>query len=169
MAEAGFEEGEGGGSVVAEVEGGLLHGLADFGGGGEVHDSGEAGDSEELVEQVRVGDRTDHKAGGGGNGFAAAAREVVEYGNLETALEEETDSGSADVACAAGDENVFGHLWPNDFRLGRDQKNSELWKRGPRCYSVVGVGAENIVRARSANGRCRAVCKRRINFHRTKG
>jgi hypothetical protein len=103
VAKAGFEKSECGGGVVAEIECGVLHGLGDFGKGGEVHDSVEGRFGKELVEESGVGDVAYHKASGGRDGRAVAAGEVVENGDLKIVLEEEADGGSTDVASAAGD------------------------------------------------------------------
>ena len=109
VAQTGFEKCERGGGIVAEVERGVLHGLGDFGKGGEVHDGVEGRFGEELVEEGGVGDVADHETSRGRDGRAVAAGEVVENGDLEIVLEEEADGGSTDVASASGDQDVLGH------------------------------------------------------------
>jgi hypothetical protein len=103
VAKTGFEKSERGGGVVAEVERGVLHGLGDFGKGGEVHDSVEGRFGEELFEESGVRDVADHETSGGRDGRAVAAGEIVENGDLKIVLEEAADGSSTDVASTAGD------------------------------------------------------------------
>jgi len=93
---------------------GVLHGVADTGLGGEVHDVGERDDIEELAEEggvVEVG-VDDEDAGaveealaGALEGGVVVAVEVVEADDtVATALEGEGDVG-ADEAGGSGDED----------------------------------------------------------------
>jgi len=86
-----------------------LHGFADSGEGGEVHDGGDGRFSEEMVEQGSVGDVADQETRDGRDGRAMAAGQVIEDGDVEIVLQKEADCSSADVARSPGDENVFGH------------------------------------------------------------
>lgn len=87
VAEAGFEESECGGRVIAEIEGGVLHGLGDFGESGEVHDGVDRRFGEELVEESGVGNVTDDEMSGGRDRRAVPTGEVVEYGDLKVVLQ----------------------------------------------------------------------------------
>jgi hypothetical protein len=86
-----------------------VHGFADFGECGEVHNGVNGRFGQELVEQGGVGEIADHKAGVGRDGGAVAAGEVIENGDLKIVLQEEADGGPADVASATGDQDVLGH------------------------------------------------------------
>jgi hypothetical protein len=112
MAQAGFQKGERGGGVVAEIERGIAHGFTDFGESGEVHDGMDRPGQKKFVEEGGVGDVANHQASGGGNGVAMAAGEIIDDGDLEILLQEEADGGSADVASATGDQNVLRHTVP---------------------------------------------------------
>jgi hypothetical protein len=61
-----------------------VHGFADFGECGEVHNGGFG---KGLIEESGVGDIADHEAGGGKYGGAVAAREVIENGELKIVLQ----------------------------------------------------------------------------------
>ena len=87
-----------------------VHGFADFGECGEVHNGVDGRFGKELVEEGAVGDIADHQAGGGRYRRAVAAGEVIENGDLKIALQEEANGGPANVASAASDEDVLGHV-----------------------------------------------------------
>jgi len=131
VAEAGFEKSERSGSVVAEIESGILHGLGYFGERGEVHDGVNGRFGEELAEEGGVGDVADNEARGGRDGGAMAAGKVIEHGDMEIVLQQEADGGSADVASAAGDEDVLGHKRRINLRMRRNGKlvegNGRAW------------------------------------------
>ena len=110
VAKTGFEKCERGSGIVAEIKGGVLHGLGDFGECGEVHNGVDGRFGKELVEEGAVGDIADHQAGGGRYRRAVAAGEVIENGDLKIALQEEANGGPANVASAASDEDVLGHV-----------------------------------------------------------
>ena len=131
VAEAGFEKSERSGSVVAEIESGILHGLGYFGERGEVHDGVNGRFGEEPTEEGGVGDVADNEARGGRDGGAMAAGKVIEHGDMEIVLQQEADGGSADVASAAGDEDVLGHKGRINLRMRRNGKlvegNGRAW------------------------------------------
>jgi len=137
VAETGFKKRERGSGVVAEIENGVLHGLGDFGKSGEVHDGVDRGLGEELLEEGGVGDIADNQARGRRDGRAMAAGEVIENGDLEIFLEEAADGGSADVASAAGDEDVLGH-GENVAYQPLDLKIANLAEIGLNTLAVLG-------------------------------
>ncbi len=118
--EHGFEEREGGGGVVAEVELGLLHGLAGFDERGEVEDAIGAEFAEEGLDAGTVGDvGFDERCASGEVGTLAVA-EVIEDGDLVAGLHEDGSDGSADVAGASGYEDVH---WGSLFEMAMAVRN----------------------------------------------
>jgi hypothetical protein len=74
-----------------------------------MHDGVDGGGGEKLIEERSVSDVADDEAGRRGNGVAVAAGEVVEDSDVKIVLQEEADGGSANVARAAGDQDVLRH------------------------------------------------------------
>ena len=126
VAKTGFEKRERGDGIVAEIESGVLHGFADLGERGEVHNGLNGRFGKELVEESGVADIADDKTGGGRYGRAVAAGKIIENSDLKIILQEEADSGSADVAGAAGNEDVG--MWRHEGRsiLGWGKLGSQL-------------------------------------------
>src|SRR5262249_7821150 len=149
VAKTGFKKCERGSGIVAEIEGGVWHGLGDFGKCGEVHNRVHGRFGKELVEERAVGDIADHKAGGGRYRRAMAAGEVIENGDLEIILQEEADGSSADVASAAGNEEVLRHA---QILVRRWAKCYGLFEKVPqRTNSEVPRGTRRGVRTACSN------------------
>ncbi|MEI2697443.1 MAG: hypothetical protein V9E94_03485 [Microthrixaceae bacterium] len=98
------------GDVVAEEAARLAHGLAGLDEGREVQDGVERLAAQHRIQPGAVQRVAAHEAGGRGHGRQMPAGQVVVDGDAVSGLQQLLRHGAADVARAAGDENVHGYL-----------------------------------------------------------
>ena len=108
--DGGVEEVDASGDVIAEIFRGVGHRLGDEGVGGEVHDGFGLGFLNGGEDLVAVSEVAFDEFGARVEREAVALGEVVENGDLMAGVEEFLRANTADVACAAGNENVHGEI-----------------------------------------------------------
>ena len=94
--------------VVAQVAPGPLHAFADEGVGGEVQDAIKALAAEELAQRLGLQQVAVDEARSGMHGRAVTVDEVVADGDLVAARDQQIGHVAADVACAAGHQQLHG-------------------------------------------------------------
>ena len=95
------------GHVVAEILGGILHGLTDEGVGGEMHDGIGFHLAHGVAEDGAIKEVALEKFGAGINRLTVAFAEIIENRDLVTFVEKLFNADAADVAGSAGHENRF--------------------------------------------------------------
>ncbi len=101
------------GDVVAEIKRGLLHRLADIGEGREMHDRGDLVPAHGLGEERAVGEVA-HDERPPAHGCAVAAAEIVVADGLIAGAGQRLGGVAADIAGAAGNEDLRRHCDPLD-------------------------------------------------------
>ena len=134
----GIEEMETADEIILEIFGGIFHGFADERVGGEVHDGVWLGGLEGVGDGGGGLEIADDEVGAGVDGAAVSFGEVIEDGDGVVGVEELFDADAADVAGAAGDEDV--HVSERAGRGEMDEGYSvgsrRNWLGKPRDCSV---------------------------------
>ena len=120
--EDGFEQGEGGGGVVAEVDFGVLHGFAGFDQGGEVEDAVEGRlfsgcVAKKLFDASTIGDVGFDEFDTGGDQIAAGVAEVIDDYDLVPLAGQERRNCAADISGPARYHDLHKKICPLCFDL----------------------------------------------------